>query len=381
MALQGIGFFARFGAVIAVGLLAACGRPDNLLLPVAEPPVGTDKVDMLVATTRAPSDNPGTVFTGERGEGLSLANVVVSIPPNRQIGTIQWPQQGPGDPAREFAVTSLSAVPRDGVPKWLASTGKRRVLIFVHGFNTRFDGAVFFFAQFAHDVSANLAPVLFSWPSRGSVFDYVYDRESTNFSRSDLAYVLRAAAASPKVDEVVVMAHSMGAWVTMEALRQIALQDGKIPSKISNLILASPDLDVDVFRRQVVEMGKQRPDITIFVSRNDTALSVSSFIAGGVTRVGAVDLSQEPYRTQLESARGITVLDLTALQAGDPLNHGKFANTPAAVQLLGNRLVAGQSISEGGGKADGAAAVQAVGTAVGTVVAAPILVFTGGMRN
>lgn len=352
-----------------------------MLIPVENPPANADKVDMLVATTRAPSETPGVVFNGERGSGLSFANVVVSIPPNREVGSIQWPSQAPGDPAREFAVTSLSNVQRADVGKWLATTGKRRVLIFVHGFNTRFDGAVFFFAQFVHDMNASVAPVMFSWPSRGSALDYVYDRESTNFSRSDLAYVLRAAASSPKVDEVVVLAHSMGAWLTVEALRQLALEQGRIPAKISNVILASPDLDVDVFRRQVVEMGEKRPDITIFVSRNDRALGLSSFIAGGVTRVGAADLSQEPYRSQLEAARGITVLDLTALQSGDPLNHGKFASTPEAVQLLGNRLVAGQTISEGGAGGTSAAAAQAVGNTVGAVVAAPILIFTGGMRN
>ncbi|MEP9379937.1 alpha/beta hydrolase [Aquabacter sp. CN5-332] len=376
-----LGILARGGAAAAVLALCACGRPEGMLIPVENPPANADKVDMLVATTRAPSETPGVVFNGERGNGLSFANVVVSIPPNRQVGSIQWPTQAPGDPAREFAVTSLSNVQRADVGKWLATTGKRRVLIFVHGFNTRFDGAVFFFAQFVHDMNASLAPVMFSWPSRGSALDYVYDRESTNFSRSDLAYVLRAAASSPKVDEVVVLAHSMGAWLTMEALRQLALEQGRIPAKISNVILASPDLDVDVFRRQVVEMGEKRPDITIFVSRNDRALGLSSFIAGGVTRVGAVDLSQEPYRSQLEAARGITVLDLTALQSGDPLNHGKFANTPEAVQLLGNRMVAGQTISEGEGGGNGAVAAQAVGNTVGAVVAAPILIFSAGMRN
>jgi len=39
-------------------------------------------------------------------------------------------------------------------------------------------------------------------------------------------------------------------------LRQLALEDGRVPRKISNVILASPDLDVDVFRRQVREMGR-----------------------------------------------------------------------------------------------------------------------------
>ena len=69
------------------------------------------------------------------------------------------------------------------------------------------------------------------------------------------------------------------------------------------------------------------------------------------------------------------VLDLTALQGGDALNHSKFATQPDMVRLLGDRL-AGQSISDDPGPA--ASAVQTIGGAVGTVVTAPIQVFTAG---
>ncbi len=370
---------------LALALLAVSCAPSDrgALTPVAETAPGATTVDILAATTRAPSDLPGVVYNGERGSGLSFTNVVVSIPPNREVGSIQWPRQAIADPATEFAVTSLSDVPRSGVLAWYKghAVKKKRVLIFVHGFNTRFDSAVFRFAQIVHDMHADLAPVLFSWPSRGQVFDYNYDRESTNFSRNDLAYVLRETARSPAVDEVVVMAHSMGAWLTVESLRQLALQDGRVPAKISNVILASPDLDLDVFRRQIAEMGPKRPRITIFVSRNDRALALSRFISGGVTRVGAVDLTQEATLAELEASEGIVALDLSALQNGDALNHSKFATSPEVVQLLGTRLSSGQNINDQSAAATGAGAAQALGNAVGTVVASPILVFTGGGRN
>ncbi|MFG1464313.1 alpha/beta hydrolase [Xanthobacter sp. DSM 24535] len=365
-----------------LGMGGCSSYPEGVFIPVSGSAPGASKVDILAATTRAPTDKPGILFTGERGAGLSLTNIVVSIPPDRAVGSLQWPQPGSVDPARDFAVTDVEAVPRSGVLDWFkgAKGTKRRVLIFVHGFNTRFDSAVLRFAQLVHDMNANVAPVLFSWPSRGRVLDYVYDRESTNFSRNDLAYVLRAAARSPYVDDVVVMAHSMGAWLAVESLRQLALQDGRIPAKISNVVLASPDLDIDVFRRQVEEMGKDRPRITIFVSRNDRALGLSQLIAGGVARVGSIDLTQPDKAAQLEQATGIVVLDLSGLENGDPLNHSKFTTSPEVVQLLGTRLSAGQDLGEqeSGG---GVEAVQVLGAAVGGVVTAPITVFTGGLRN
>lgn len=389
MATGNSGLFFRAGRMLALAAacavplsLSGCARPEGVLVPVAAgAEAGASKVDMLVATTRAPSEVEGVLFTGERGESLSFANIVVSIPPNREPGSIQWPTRVPGDPAREFVVTQVDPLTRKQVLPWFQGlpNNKRRVLVFVHGFNTPFDAAVFRFAQFVNDSRSNLAPVLFTWPSRGQVTGYVYDRESANFSRSDLAYVLGAAARSPHVDEVVVLAHSMGAWLAVEALRQLALQDGRIPAKISNVILASPDLDIDVFERQVQEMGPKRPKMTIFVSRNDHALSLSRTIAGDVQRVGAVDLTNPAYAARLEQGNGITVLDLTALQGGDGLNHSKFATQADMVRLIGDQLVAGQQISEGVSGPVGA--VDAVGGAVGAVVTAPIQVFRAGLSR
>ncbi|GGC76950.1 alpha/beta hydrolase [Chelatococcus reniformis] len=368
---------------LAASLLAGvggCARPEGALAPVLAAPGAGAKVEMLAATTRAPSDRPGVVFGGERGDGLAFADIVVSVPPNRQVGSIQWPRRGPADPARTFAVTSLSDVPRAGVRSWLKkeARGRRRALIFVHGFNTRFDAAVFRFAQLIHDSNAGLVPILFSWPSRGRVLDYVYDRESTNFSRSDLVELMNTVAASPEVDEVVIMAHSMGAWLTVEALRQEALRRGRIPAKITDVILASPDLDVDVFERQVAEMGPKRPHITIFVSRNDRALGLARLIAGRVTRVGAVDLTDAAYRDRLDAAAGVVVVDLTGLSSGDPLNHSKFATSPAVVQVLGEQLLRRQPGDDSSNRA--ADVAQTLGAALGSAVAAPILVFSGGQN-
>lgn len=374
---------------LALGLSACASRPQGVLAPVKANAAVAQKVDLLVATTRAPAEAPGVYFNGERGPDLSLSNIVVSIPDQRAVGSIQWPNRVPGDPARDFVTTKVTPMQPDQAKAWFRRTaGKpKRVLIFVHGFNTQFADSVFRFAQIVHDTDANVAPILFSWPSRGSVFDYNYDRESANYSRSELASVIRAAASSPAVSDVTIMAHSMGGWLAVESLRQIALQDGRIPAKVSNLILASPDLDIDVFRKQVLEMGPKRPHITLFVSQNDRALRLSRLLSGRMTRLGAVDITREPYLSQMESATNITVLDLTALQNGDRLNHSKFATSPEVVQLMGDRLIAGQSVTDsslGGSNALGATTLGAghvLGSAAGAVLTAPILIFESASRK
>jgi esterase/lipase superfamily enzyme len=301
---------------------------------------------------------------------------------------VQWPKRLPADPAKEFATLAVNELTIPQSRQWLKAhmPKSRRVLVFVHGFNNRYEDAVYRFAQIVHDSGADVAPVLFTWPSRGSIFAYNYDKESTNYSRDALETMLRRVSEDPGVGEITVMAHSMGSWLTMEALRQMAIRDGRVSPKIQNVILASPDLDVDVFGRQLDEMGKKRPNITLFVSQDDRALQLSRRISGNVDRLGQIDPRQEPYRSQLEKA-GITVLDLTALQGGDQLNHGKFAESPYVVKLLGNRLIAGQTVTDssiGLGESIGALAVgtaQTVGGAASVAVSAPIAVFDARTRR
>ncbi|MBX4872199.1 alpha/beta hydrolase [Rhizobium bangladeshense] len=377
---------ALAGLLVATMMLAGCGgRPVGVMQAAGTVPPGTSKVDLLVATTRAADDNPAVLFSGERGTGLAVNAVDVSIPPdaNRKIGQVQWPKRLPADPLRDFVTVSVDPLEGERAGEsWLKShmPKSRRVLVFVHGFNNRYEDAVYRFAQIVHDSHADVAPVVFTWPSRASIFDYNYDKESTNYSRDALEELLTRTAANPAVGDVTVMAHSMGTWLTVEALRQMAIRNGQVASKINNVILASPDLDVDVFGRQFMSLGKDRPHFTIFVSRDDRALALSRRISGNIDRLGQIDPSAEPYRSKLEAA-GITVLDLTKLKGGDRLNHGKFAESPEVVKLIGDRLIAGQTITDsnvGLGEAVGAVAMgaaQTAGSAVSVAVSTPIAIF------
>jgi len=374
--------------VIFAGLLAlagCAGRPEGVLVPSGKVAPGVSTVDLLVATTRAPSRVPGVLFSGERGSDIELREITVSIPPdaNRKVGQVQWPSKLPADPMKDFSTVSVEPLDAARAGRvWLDRNlpKSRRVLVFVHGFNNRYEDAVYRFAQIVHDSKTDAAPVIFTWPSRASIFDYSYDKESTNYSRDALEELLRAVVAKPEVGEVTVMAHSMGTWLAVETLRQMAIRDGHVPKKIQQVILASPDLDVDVFGQQLRAIGKDRPHFTLFVSRDDRALTLSRRISGNVDRLGQINPAEEPYRSMLEN-QGITVIDLTALKSGDRLNHGKFAESPEVVRLIGNRLIDGQAVTDsqvGLGERLGAVALgtaQTVGSAASIVVSTPIAVF------
>jgi esterase/lipase superfamily enzyme len=159
-----------------------------------------------------------------------------------------------------------------------------------------------------------------------------------------------------------------------------SMREKSIPAKVKNVILASPDIDINVFRRQFVEMGPKRPHFAILTSTRDKALEVSSWLSGAVDRVGGSDL--RPYAPLLEEL-GVSVIDTTAIATSYPLGHNAFADTPEIVRLLGRRL-AGQSLD--GAKASvtnqiGMTAANFAGSAARVAVAAPVAVINPEARE
>ncbi|MDK4700910.1 alpha/beta hydrolase [Rhizobium sp. CNPSo 4062] len=364
-------------------LLSGCGHPAGVMTPIALGPatLKTSQVDMLVATTRQPSGNPATLFNGERSPKPYLTEIAVSIPAKRDPGTVQWPKRLPPNPSTDFAVTRVKQIDTvlEGRAWFKQHVEDGHALVFIHGFNNKYEDSVFRLAQIVHDSRMKATPILFTWPSRASLFAYEYDKESTNYSRTALEQALRILAQDPSVKDITILAHSMGTWLAMESLRQMGIRDGHVDRKIRDVILASPDIDIQVFAKQFVEMGRPRPKFTIFVSQDDRALAASSLITGRVQRLGAINPTEEPYRSHLEKA-GITAIDLTKVKSGDSMNHGKFAESPQIVQLIGQRLMTGQTLTDSNVPlGEGVAAViggtaRTVGTVAATTISAPLTV-------
>jgi len=370
--------------VITVCGLAGCASPKGFLEPVAARAPGTSEVEMLVATTRLRTI-PAEMFSGFRGPALDFADIVVSIPPVHQPGKVEWPHQIPGNPETDFVTleptrtidkTQAAVVFR----RLLRKGPKKQVLVFVHGFNNRFEDAVFRFAQIIHDSGAEVVPLLFTWPSKGNVFAYGYDHESAEYSRDALEDSLRFLAKDPELGEIAVYAHSMGNWVTLEALRQMAIRDGKVAEKIRDVILASPDVDVYVAQKQITAMGPRtrRPRFFLFASADDRALAVSRALHSD-QRLGSIDPDQEPWKDTLRS-EGIRTFNLSRAPSGDITHHDKPFEVPQVVTLVGQIIMSGQTQTEskvGLGERimqATAGATASFGNAAGLVVSAPLAI-------
>lgn len=364
-------------ATLALALLSACSsRPPAALTPVASVPEAK-VVDLLVSTTRRPSSDPAVLFGGDRTLTPRFASLSISIPPGHKPGDIAWSSSAPADPRTSFAATRADVLEPQAfnaaLRRQIARTGRSHVLVFVHGYNTRLDEAAFRFAQIIHDSSSPVTPVLYSWASWGSLAAYPYDRTSASVARDGLESLLASLARDPAVSEVSVLAHSMGGWLAMESLRQMAIRDRQVSPKIRNLMLAAPDIDVDVAQEQARGLGEKRPRITLFVSRDDDALWLSNIVWGSRDRLGAIDPGKEPYKANLKRF-GVEVIDLTDIETSDSTGHGKFAQSPDVVRAIGGRLAGGQRLSNGADDIGDGAALLTQGTlgAVGRVLTAPL---------
>ena len=303
--------------------------PDVLAPTLIAPTPGARTVQVYVATVRGRRPDRPYAFGASRAPELSFAAFDVSIPATHRQGQIEW-SAGPPDPETDFITTRQRVLPRGA---FLDALDGKNASVFIHGFNHSFQEALFRSAQMGADSYLGTKPILFSWPSEGRVSAYLADRDAADFARDGLVETLtQLARTRPAGGQVRVLAHSMGARVMMEALRQLRLQGRTDVLDRLDVILAAPDIDVDVFRQQAAVIGPMRAPITVLVASDDRALAVSSQLSARRQRVGAIDL-RDPRVQQAVSASGVRVIDISSLQA-DSLAHSRFVDLIALYPQL-----------------------------------------------
>lgn len=324
-----------------IALLAACAaRPTNAVLEPVGVSTGSEKRITLLTATNRTKDSDGRGFASGRSASMSFETYTLSIPSRHRPSEIEWPHGKP-DPNRDFVVTARATLDRG---EFVALAGKPAddgtVGMFVHGYNYSYQEGLFRLAQIAADARATAVPVLFSWPSQAELSGYVADRDAALYSRDDLVSLITDVARRPQVKKLILFGHSMGGFLIMEALRQIKLQGhGDVLDKLA-VVLAAPDIDADVFRRQLAVIGPLKTPLTLFVSKDDKALQLSEFLGGERQRAGRLEVD-DPVVIEAAARYRIKVVDITSLKANDSLGHDRYANLAA----LGPHIA---SLDEGG---------------------------------
>ena len=109
-------------------------------------------------------------------------------------------------------------------------------------------------------------------------------------------------------------------------------------ARIGAIVFASPDIDMEVFSASVERISDLAPKVTIVTATNDRALSVSRWIAGGITRVGAAE------KAQLERL-GLRVIDASQ-QGWGIINHDLFLSNSEIRQVI-RRAIDGRLADRG----------------------------------
>lgn len=300
-----------FGAGGLLTLLAACAiaPAGQSPLAAANPDVSAISSDptLTVVTTRNPVKNArSSPWFGSERTAASQARVRLAAPQENAFASV-----GLGD----WRIASVEAIP---VGTGLArGAGRKDVLIYVHGFNQTFETAALDAARLSDGIRFRGETMLFSWPSKARLSDYIYDRESAIWSRDAFESMVDHLIADPQVGRIHIVAHSMGTMLTVEVLRQLYDRRGRaVADNLGAVVLAAPDIDIDSFSASINRIGPLTGRITVLTATNDRALDVMKRLAGGVTRVGMVEA--EKLR-----ALGLRVIDASQVAVGG-INHDLF---------------------------------------------------------
>jgi esterase/lipase superfamily enzyme len=305
------------------------------------PPARPSVVQIFIASTRKGEN--GAAAQQATADGTRYALTTLTFPPGHKPGEIERPMWGSGNAGDHVVVAGRRELDADEFHAEIAShiSGRigvnRDILVFVHGFNTSFEEARWRTGQIAADSHFGGVPILFTWPTAGGLLGYASDKDSATASRDALEELLQDLAKTPGLGRIHILAHSMGCWITMEALRETAIAGNRdLGGHLGEVMLAAPDIDMDVFAKQMARI--QPAKVTVFATANDRALSLSSWIADARQRVGAIDPSKPKDRATLEKL-GAKVYDLSSFSDG-LVGHGLYADTPDVIHAIGAQLAA-----------------------------------------
>jgi esterase/lipase superfamily enzyme len=304
---------------------------------------GTDR-------TQAPNENR-LDYGSERGRRLELGRALVTVPKAHKVPNVERPwaikvfnitlYQEAEDPDRHFTMKEIKAMSEDEllaqVRERLAASQryKDHAFIFIHGYNTSFDYALYRTAQIAYDLKFDGAPFAYSWPSGGGLASYTYDRESSGQSEPYLKKFMQMVIEKSGAKSVSIIAHSMGNQPTLQVLRDLR-RSKPDHVQISQIVLAAPDVDRDNFENIVAEIQGLADGVTLYAAGNDRALRVSRNFYGGIPRAGDV-----PTTGPLVLP-GIDTIDVSAASTDSfSLNHSGYAENNALLTDIGALIATG----------------------------------------
>ena len=383
-------------ALITACLLSGCAV-ERLLMPAPTLEAGADKsgsppaaLNILFATDRKPKSNKdrstGSAASYDSGRSRSLAfgnarieltardapfagaddstqskRYVMQLANAEEYGRdppVPWPAvENDGfmvDSPKVLATAAAAVAPFvQDIKARLARSSVKDVYVYVHGVGNTFEDAALTMAEIWNFLDREGVPILYTWPAgrEGLLQAYGYDRESSEFTIFHMKRTLRLLAQIPQVERIHLIAHSRGTDVVVSALRELVIetvaarQNPHEQLRIHNVILAAPDLDVEVLiqRSAAERLSAYIARLTIYTTREDKAIGLAELVFGSIIRLGragANDLATASARAAA-TAKNIALVEYTGDHTG-AFGHDYFRTNRAVVAdmvlaILGDR--------------------------------------------
>jgi esterase/lipase superfamily enzyme len=376
------------------------GDGARLLFTAVDPAKQKSSIDLLYVTDRAPRAEPDEPlpYTVERSHSMAFGSVIVEIEPaldgatlaaesvreERSVeldlalgATIEMGRFPPipypveltdggvrRSPAAMDVHEQAAAGLRAEVTRRLEKAPRKEIALFVHGYHNTFEDAAFTMGDLCHFLGREFVCAIFSWPaggSRGLMAGYNVDRESGEFAVQHLKQTIRLLSETPGLERFHLLAHSRGTDVLSSALRELNIEAYVAGSsltdrfKVRHIVLAAPDMDVDVAATKIFGVVSD-PDlpfgdapqaravfpplgthITVYASKSDKALGLSSWLFGSVLRLGRADVEEFTPEEAERAARIAFLVDIIEVE-GTPglVGHSYFKDDPdASADLIG----------------------------------------------
>ncbi|MBP7283831.1 MAG: alpha/beta hydrolase [Leptospiraceae bacterium] len=290
----------------------------------------TTPVKILFSTLRKTVSNEvscsNSYYSTQLDPNVKYGACEVIVPSIHDIGSLD--QDASGSSEKFFKLENHQSIPTlETLNQEISKNTFPEMIVFVHGFNVKFEEAVLRAAQIKYDLKFAGEVVLFTWPAGSEdgmlnqlLIKGTYQNNLTNAKASIFAFKEFLSKLESTGKKIHLIVHSMGHQVVLPAVAN--MNKSKV---INQMVLNAPDFDSSEFRGIADSLKKSSERITVYCSPGDNALVASSKVNQN-KRVGSC-----------EKYSGIDMINVNPVDSPvmglGGLGHGYYSSRPILTDL------------------------------------------------
>lgn len=253
----------------------------------------------------------------------------VIVPASHDIGSLDQDASGSSD--KYYKLENHQSISNiDSLKTEINKNQFPEIIVFVHGFNVKFEEAVLRAAQIKYDLKFGGEVVLFSWPAGSEegmlnqlLIKGTYQNNLTNAKASIFTFKKFLSDLETTKKKIHLIVHSMGHQVVLPAVANLNRE--KNEKLIQQMVLNAPDFDSAEFKGIAESLKKSAERITVYCSPGDNALVASSKI------------NQNKRLGSCEKHSGIDMVNVNPVDSPvmglGGLGHGYYSSRPILTDL------------------------------------------------